>query len=654
MTQIATMIATGITGLAKPGVKAPGSGALADFAAVVAGLTGDAAPAGDGDLSVLPDGTGAGAGQDFAGSGEGEAKPGETLVQDLSLNAAAQSAMADMVVQPPVPVVVAPPPPAAEAKGDADALTLDGMARGRSAAWRMASVERAAPVATPDGAAAAPQAPAAAEAVVPDAAQPAPAAVAAPILPDDAQASAPPAPVTDNRGARTAPAPVTDNRGARTAPAADLLARLAAETPAPAAARPAAPTPASLPTAAPPATAEATAAPMETAAILRQRAPVAPPRPAVVAAPVADATDDAQAPAETVTAEVAPLPVADAPPAPVRPAIAVRKPDAASITDAPAPATTETLAAAEAPAGPAIRPVMSSLHRAAPQQPGADPAQPAPIQPAAANANGGGQQQEPQDHAADQPAPSLADANAGAAPAPDAAARPFAEIAQTLPAAQPAIATDLPAVAAAGTDVGASLSNRVIDMSVGGQWIDRVAQEITQLAQGTSHSRFQLSPPNLGRIQIDIWHGEEGGRVQMLTETDEAAQRLREGQSSLQADARMAALQLGQVTIAHAPGGLDQNRNQDNPRQQQNPDANAQGFQQQGNGQQQNPQQQAPGAQLGQNWGQNGGQQNASSQNNAGQGKSPWSRDVLETGAGASAQDGGPDRGTGDRLVRYA
>lgn len=100
-----------------------------------------------------------------------------------------------------------------------------------------------------------------------------------------------------------------------------------------------------------------------------------------------------------------------------------------------------------------------------------------------------------------------------------------------------------------GPSTGDMLGDQVIDMGVSGQWIDRMAKEIAGLAEGNGHSRFTLNPPHLGRLQIDVWHGEGSTDVRLLAETDEATRRLAEGRPALQADARMAALNLGQITV---------------------------------------------------------------------------------------------------------
>lgn len=100
-----------------------------------------------------------------------------------------------------------------------------------------------------------------------------------------------------------------------------------------------------------------------------------------------------------------------------------------------------------------------------------------------------------------------------------------------------------------GPSTGDMLGDQVIDMGVSGQWIDRMAKEIAGLAEGNGHSRFTLNPPHLGRLQIDVWHGDGSTDVRLLAETDEATRRLAEGRPALQADARMAALNLGQITV---------------------------------------------------------------------------------------------------------
>lgn len=211
-----------------------------------------------------------------------------------------------------------------------------------------------------------------------------------------------------------------------------------------------------------------------------------------------------------------------------------------------------------------------------------------------------------------------------------------ADIVQSLPpiaqSQMGAVPADAFAVRAA-TDVGATLAGQVIDMGVGGQWIDRVAREITALAQGSGHSRFQLSPPNLGRLQIDVWQGDGGGRVQLLTETDEAAQRLRQDQASLQADARISALSLDRIVIDRAPGAFGASQEQ---------------------GRQHAPNSDTADRSGGQNSGQAGNQAAAQNGGNGGSAKASFRRDVFNERTQADAPDGRPSGRSDDRHVRYA
>jgi hypothetical protein len=136
----------------------------------------------------------------------------------------------------------------------------------------------------------------------------------------------------------------------------------------------------------------------------------------------------------------------------------------------------------------------------------------------------------------------------------------------------------------AGPSTGETLGDRVIDMGVSGQWIDRVAKEISALADGSGHSRFTLNPPHLGKLQVDLWHEAGATNIRLLTETDEAAQRLTEGRPALQADARIAALSFGAITVEKAGAPFDAPA-RDQGGQRHAGDLSGQGQQQQAEGQ---------------------------------------------------------------------
>jgi len=183
----------------------------------------------------------------------------------------------------------------------------------------------------------------------------------------------------------------------------------------------------------------------------------------------------------------------------------------------------------------------------------------------------------------DQPAASQRAANDDTTPTVTAGS--LQDIMQSLPPVLQSQlgATDIAATSSLPTvSTGDQLSNQAIDMSVSGQWIDRMAQEIATLAAGTGHSSFQLSPPNLGKIQVDLVQSGGQTNVRIQTETDEATQRLRDGQSALEANARVASLSLGSVSIEKSPVASDSGRD---PGQRQAPDSGTGQQQQQASAQ---------------------------------------------------------------------
>jgi len=136
-------------------------------------------------------------------------------------------------------------------------------------------------------------------------------------------------------------------------------------------------------------------------------------------------------------------------------------------------------------------------------------------------------------------------------------AMPLRMIVESLP---PVVQSTLAAGVAAtvsGPTTSAQLGEQIIDMGVSGQWIDRMAREITALAEGNGHSRFTLNPPHLGRLQVDLWQAQDMTSVRLVAETDEAARRLTEGRPALHADARMAAINLGSITVEKAAASQD-------------------------------------------------------------------------------------------------
>ncbi|HKX22093.1 MAG TPA: flagellar hook-length control protein FliK [Rhizorhapis sp.] len=135
--------------------------------------------------------------------------------------------------------------------------------------------------------------------------------------------------------------------------------------------------------------------------------------------------------------------------------------------------------------------------------------------------------------------PGVAHLRAVDAPPPLAAspAAPFIDVAVPLAQAVPA------------ADTAAILGEQVIDMGVEGQWIDRMAREIADVAAGTGRASFTLNPENLGKLQVEILQKDEGANVRLLAETDAAASALHQGRQQLQQDARLQAVRIVDVQV---------------------------------------------------------------------------------------------------------
>jgi len=104
--------------------------------------------------------------------------------------------------------------------------------------------------------------------------------------------------------------------------------------------------------------------------------------------------------------------------------------------------------------------------------------------------------------------------------------------------------------APAGVALGVALSDRVIDMGVGGQWIDDVAREISRLAASDGSASFRMSPPHLGAMRIDVRAVEDAGAsIKMTVETDSALNALRAGADLLSGEARHSGLRIANLSI---------------------------------------------------------------------------------------------------------
>lgn len=141
-----------------------------------------------------------------------------------------------------------------------------------------------------------------------------------------------------------------------------------------------------------------------------------------------------------------------------------------------------------------------------------------------------------------------------------------ASTAPVTPSAQP-VTTPIPTQPQpmAGGPVAAlstTLGQQVIDMSSGGQWIDGLAHEIAALSKGEGHGSFRLSPEHLGPMRVEIRPSDQGANVTLTVETKAAESMLIQDRNVLKADAQLASVKIGEVTVervaqVHEPARAD-------------------------------------------------------------------------------------------------
>ncbi len=151
--------------------------------------------------------------------------------------------------------------------------------------------------------------------------------------------------------------------------------------------------------------------------------------------------------------------------------------------------------------------------------------------------------------AAEQPA-SAAPAQGNGAPAP-ASSQPSAATASPTHVAvapQPILA---PAVAPAPAPQPA-MSEQILDLSRGSEWIDDLARDIAKTTSADGALRFRLNPNTLGELRVEITQSERGAHVRLEVTSEAAQQALTEAQPRLAAEARAQGVRLAEAEVSLA------------------------------------------------------------------------------------------------------
>lgn len=128
-----------------------------------------------------------------------------------------------------------------------------------------------------------------------------------------------------------------------------------------------------------------------------------------------------------------------------------------------------------------------------------------------------------------------------------------------VPAVDPAIAaapsgvpplTSADATPAGGDILATGATDRQLDLARGDAWLDGLARDIASTADAGGTLRFELSPPNLGSLQVAVTRGDEGVAVAMTTATADARAILADASPRLLDQARAHGVHISSATIA--------------------------------------------------------------------------------------------------------
>ncbi|KQX26136.1 MULTISPECIES: flagellar hook-length control protein FliK [unclassified Sphingomonas] len=195
---------------------------------------------------------------------------------------------------------------------------------------------------------------------------------------------------------------------------------------------------------------------------------------------------------------------------------------------------------------------LPAAHAATDRQPVEGKAQPAPVQPGAAPA------MPPAQTPVQADAPLFRQDGRPAAEAPDATALAAAPAAPTVavpqavaPPAQPFAPLDTSAATgpAAGPGQADQVVTRQLDLARDNQWLDRLAQDISQAATRQGHLKFQLNPEHLGALTVEIANSASGTAIRMTAETDQARAIIADAQPRLLAEVRAQGLRVAESHV---------------------------------------------------------------------------------------------------------
>ena len=99
--------------------------------------------------------------------------------------------------------------------------------------------------------------------------------------------------------------------------------------------------------------------------------------------------------------------------------------------------------------------------------------------------------------------------------------------------------------------------DRHLDLARGNRWLDTLVSDIVSLADNDGRLRFALSPPTLGRLEVDVRQGAAGMSIHMTATTDTARDTISSAQPRIIDDIRAQGVRIVSAEVASGSTGFD-------------------------------------------------------------------------------------------------
>ena len=123
-----------------------------------------------------------------------------------------------------------------------------------------------------------------------------------------------------------------------------------------------------------------------------------------------------------------------------------------------------------------------------------------------------------------------------------------------------------PAPTTPPTDPLRFVVDRQLDLARDSRWLDALARDIVAVADAPDRLSFRLSPPQLGRLDIDLSASENGLSVRMNASTEAATQIIAAAQPRLIDELKSQGVRVAEAQVSTSSGGQSQGQNQQQQR----------------------------------------------------------------------------------------